>query len=70
MKKFIRTTTTTIRLDDEAMDKIKNLIERWDVDDEYDPENDDDVLAFLDEVYDDPELFDYVTFDIETKIVE
>ncbi len=70
MKKFIRTTTTTIKLDDEAMTKIKYLMDCWDVDDEYDPENDDDVVAFLDEVYDDPELFNYVTFDIEAKIVE
>lgn len=70
MKKFIRTTTTTIKLNDEAMDKIKYLMECWDVDGEYDPENDDDVMAFLDEVYDDPALFDFATFNIETKIVE
>lgn len=70
MKKFIRTTTTTIELNDEAMDKIKYLMECFNIDDECDPENDDDVMTFLDEVYDDPELFDFVTFNIETKIVE
>ena len=71
MKKFIRTTTLTIELNNKAMDKIKYLMECWDVDGDYDPENDNDVKAFLSEVYDDPELFDFVTSDIEeTKIVE